>query len=254
MITKPTQQNMLRSVLALTLTTCITACVPHLNQQQCETMNWNQMGYNDGVAGKYQRDLNGAITDCAKFKVTVDTAAYYKGWNAGVRKFCQPDTAMQLGVNGQVYNNICPADLSGAFASAWHHGLRRYCVPATGYNLGRSGAEFPNFCAPDQVNAFRNAYTSGRRVFTTIQSISTDISALENKINDLHHQIADNQRQISVLNDRLNVSPLSKEERRRIGFQIRDLNDGILQMRDQIGRLQSQQTSLKQQQLDVQSH
>lgn len=250
----PTLQHFLKISLIITMFVGLTACVPHLNQQQCETMDWNQVGYGDGVAGKYQRDLSGAIADCAKFKLSVNAESYRKGWNAGVRKFCQPNTAYQLGVNGQTYNNICPPDLSPAFAKAWHRGLRLYCVPATGYNLGRSGAPFPDFCAPDKVVAFRNAYASGQRIFSTVQSIEANVQSLDDKINGLSHQIDDNQRQINRLNDQLNSGPLNPGERRSINYQIRNLNDQILQFRDQVSRLQSQQTQLKQQELDVQSH
>ncbi|OGT55063.1 MAG: hypothetical protein A3F17_08195 [Gammaproteobacteria bacterium RIFCSPHIGHO2_12_FULL_41_15] len=250
----PALRPLLKGSAIVIATGWLTACAPHLNQQQCETMDWYQVGYSDGTAGKYQRDLTGAITDCAKFKLTVNAQAYSKGWSTGVRKFCKPDTAFQLGVNGQVYNNICPSDLSAAFASAWQQGLRRYCVPETGYNLGRSGAAFPEFCPPDKVVAFRNAYASGRRVFTTVQGIDAEIQSLNNKINGLTHQIDDIQKQINGLNAQLTTGPISPNERSRINYQIRNLNDQIMQFRDQISRLQSQQTRLKQQQLDIASH
>ncbi len=228
-------------------------CVPHLSQQQCVNMNWYQVGYNDAQKGNFQRNLDKAISDCAKFKLTVNASAYLRGWKAGARVFCKPANGYQLGVNGATYNNICPADLSANFSKSWHRGLRKFCTPDTGYNLGRKGAKFPNFCATDQVGAFRNSYDEGRHLYNTVQTIVGEVSAVNNQINGLNGQIDNKQNQINDLNSNLDSRTndsgqhLSHADRRSIGYQIRDLNDQIMQIRDQISRLQSQRTRLQQQ-------
>lgn len=226
-------------------------CVPHLSQQQCVNMDWYQVGYNDGNQGQFQRDLNSSIQDCARFKLSVDTAAYSRGWRKGARAYCNTSNAYQLGVNGSTYNHICPANLAGRFDRAWQRGLRKYCVPATGYNLGRKGAGFPNFCAPDQVNRFRNAYDQGKQVYDSIQAINSQISSINSQISDLNNQINDKQSQIDNINMNLNSGtnkwgePLTREMRRNMHYQIRDLNRQIMQIRDQISDLQDQRTHLQ---------
>ena len=102
-----------KHILGVTAMSCIlVACVPHLNKQQCQSMNWYQVGYSDGTQGKLQRDLSQAIEDCAKFNLTVDTKRYTDGWRSGTRQFCHPSRAYQLGVTGSTFNHVCPSGLA----------------------------------------------------------------------------------------------------------------------------------------------
>ncbi|MCH9769541.1 MAG: DUF2799 domain-containing protein [Gammaproteobacteria bacterium] len=237
----------------------LSACVPHLNKQQCLSMNWYSMGYEDGSQGKYQRDLSKDIQDCARFKLTVNTVKYHRGWQAGVRQFCQPNTAYNLGVNGATYNNICPRDLAAKFNRAYRHGLRKFCVPPTGYNIGRAGKPLPDFCAPDQVVAFRNAYADGRRIFITLQNIQNQINDLNGQIGDLNNQIGGRQNDIHHLQHRLvrnkkpNGKPYSGAERELILLQIRDDRSSINGLQGRIEDLQDQINHLRDQQSRVQS-
>ena len=41
--------------------------------------------------------------------------AYQKGWRAGTRQYCQPNTGFNIGAQGGSFNNICPTDQVGAF-------------------------------------------------------------------------------------------------------------------------------------------
>ena len=215
----------------------LTSCMPHLTQEQCKTMNWNQMGFGDGSQGKVQRSLQRDIQDCAKFKVVVDQAGYQRGWKAGVREFCSnTGTAYDMGANGKNYNHICPSDLAAKFESNWKRGLRKYCIPSTGYNLGRSGAAMPSFCSADQVGAFRNAYNSGHRVFAMIQrtkdelnAITKDIQDTQNRINRLRGDIAHQQ---SILSN-LALWPQHSAARQ----QIRNDNNAIYDLQDHLDRI-----------------
>ncbi len=231
----------------------LSACASHLNQQQCASMNWYQVGYNDGVAGQYQQDLHTAIQDCAKFGMTVDATRYQQGWQAGVKQFCQPEQAEQLGTRGQTYNPVCPANLSAAFDQAWRHGLRRYCIPSSGYNLGRQGAAYPDFCAPDQVVKFRNAYDDGYRIYNAIQGLNQDINNLNSDLDRYQRQVHKQQRQIDDINQQLKNPSLPADQRQMLMQQARELNTSNLQLRDQISRLEGQRVRLQQQQHDYET-
>ncbi|WP_423062415.1 DUF2799 domain-containing protein [Candidiatus Paracoxiella cheracis] len=224
----------------------LSACVPHLTQQQCQSMNWYQLGYEDGNQGKLQRDLSRDIKDCARFQLTVNTLQYRNGWAAGVRQFCRPQTAYQLGTNGSSYNNICPADLAGAFNRAYKRGLRKFCVPNTGYNIGRAGQPMPGFCAPDQVNAFRNAYLAGLRVHNTIGDIKGQINNLNGQIGDLNNRIQNRRHDIERINRKLvrNTNPQGKPytpaERELLLINIQQDRRDIRRFRNQISDIQEQ--------------
>lgn len=231
----------------------LSACGSHLNQQQCASMNWYQVGYNDGAAGNYQQDLHNAMQDCAKFGMTVDATRYQKGWQAGVKQFCQPEQAEQLGIRGQTYNPVCPSHLSAAFDQAWRRGLHRYCIPSTGYNLGRQGAAFPDFCAPDQAVKFRNAYDDGYRIYSAIQGLNQDIGNINNDLDRNQRQVHKQQRQIDDINQQLKNPVLPADQRQTLMQQARELNISNLQLRDQISRLEGQRLRLQQQQHDYET-
>ena len=145
-------------------------------------MNWYQVGFTDGSLAKNQRDLSRDIRDCAKFKLKVSTQQYAKGWRAGTRQYCQPNTAYQLGVNGRTYNHICPADLRGPFNQAWHRGLRRYCIPSTGYQLGQAGHSMPGFCGGGQIVAFRTAYQRGYTLYLKTRDVQSQVNNTNRQI------------------------------------------------------------------------
>lgn len=53
-----------------------------LKEADCVGVNWERRGYADGYGGHPQQYLRLA-RECPAFAVTVDEAAYFKGWNAG---------------------------------------------------------------------------------------------------------------------------------------------------------------------------
>lgn len=247
------QKHTIKITVVLLAGVGLTACVPHLNQQQCLSMNWYQLGYQDGSQGHFQRNLSQDIQDCARFKLTVNTKAYSRGWHAGVRSFCRPENGYNLGVNGVVYPNICPASMAAKFDQAWRRGLRRFCVPDTGYNLGRSGASMPNFCAPDQVAAFRNAYVSGHRRYDAAQDIKGQIDNTNSQIADLNNQIQDQRDDIDALQQKLirnrdkDGKPYSPAERELILTGINNDRRAIRHMQRHIDQLQNQINDLQDQ-------
>lgn len=163
--------------------TVLPGCVKRLSKQQCISMNWYELGMKDGSAGKTKSMLGKEINDCARYKLTVDTNAYAKGWRKGVRQFCQPSNAYDLGAAGRQYNRVCPTDLARNFSHAWRRGLRRFCTPQNGYSVGRSGKDYPNYCAPDLAQAFNSQYRRGKTIYDREQ-------VLRRRINDISRQIS----------------------------------------------------------------
>ena len=74
-----TMKNSFTVSTLIAVASVLTGCIPHLNKQQCETMDWHQVGFTDGSQGKSQRDLSPDIQDCAKFQLTVNTKEYARG-------------------------------------------------------------------------------------------------------------------------------------------------------------------------------
>ena len=231
----------------------LSSCASHLSEAECTNMNWKQLGFGDGSAGKYPRTLQKEVADCSKFKIPVDQTAYHNGWRAGTRQFCQPQNGYNLGVNGQTYNNVCPSDRTAKFTRSWHRGLRRYCTPSTAYNLGRSGRPIPNFCASDQINAFRNSYDEGYRIHQRQANLQGHVGSINGQLSYAHRRIEKKQHDIRHWQDILNGvdNPSgkrpSRDVRRQAHMSIRQDRRDIRNLQRQIENMQMERSDLQNQ-------
>jgi len=111
----------------LTVTSLLlTACSTSMTKDECRTVDWRTVGYEDGVAGRPGDRIARHRKDCAEHGVTPDLDAYLAGRTAGLREYCQPNNGYRAGVTGAVYYDTCPADLSPAFLAAYESGRELY--------------------------------------------------------------------------------------------------------------------------------
>jgi Protein of unknown function (DUF2799) len=122
---------MLLSRIALPFTLMAVAAIggcATMNKDECLTVDWRTVGYEDGAAG-YSGDRIGQHRKaCAKYGVTPDLAAYQAGRDSGLREYCVPANGFRLGSQGGSYNGMCPADLEGAFLGAFDSGQHLYTL------------------------------------------------------------------------------------------------------------------------------
>lgn len=97
-----------------------------LNEDECRTVDWRTVGYEDGVAGRSGERIGQHRKACAEHGVTPDLEAYRAGRADGLREFCQPHNGYRAGVNGTAYYDSCPADLAPAFVEAYDSGRQLY--------------------------------------------------------------------------------------------------------------------------------
>src|SRR3989337_3049438 len=104
----PTYGSMLRAstaILLLALSACAT-----MDRNECLTVDWQTVGFEDGVAG-YSGDRIGQHRKaCAKHGVTPDLTAYQAGREEGLREYCVPANGFRLGSQGGSYSGMCPAE------------------------------------------------------------------------------------------------------------------------------------------------
>lgn len=115
--------NILVALAAVVLGGCAS-----MSADECLTVDWTSIGYEDGSRG-YTADRLGAHRKaCAKHGVTPDFAAYQRGHAQGVEAFCQPGRAFSFGENGGRYNGICPAHMEPEFLEAYNAGHKLYSL------------------------------------------------------------------------------------------------------------------------------
>jgi hypothetical protein len=84
--------------------------------------DWYQIGYNDGIAGLLQRS-NSSLSELG----VVNQSEYDQGYMDGVDKYCNPNFAYQIGLNGQYYEGICDGLKGGnRFRMEWKRGWEQY--------------------------------------------------------------------------------------------------------------------------------
>lgn len=130
------------AILALVVTGCATTT--GLSKSQCEQLNlntadWQALGEKDGLLGRDASYFAKHMQACAKVAnmsptvMTTPTAfiaqnqqAWEAGRQAGLKKYCTPLRAYQLGREGFSYQNVCPQEQMVELLKANDEGLHNY--------------------------------------------------------------------------------------------------------------------------------
>ena len=115
--------NFVLAIAAVILSGCAT-----MSEDECLTVDWKTIGYEDGSRGYAADRLGSHRKACAKHGVTPDFSAYQSGHAQGVEAFCQPGRAFSYGESGGRYNGICPADMEPEFVEAYNAGHKLYSL------------------------------------------------------------------------------------------------------------------------------
>lgn len=115
-----------KALLVTVVTLLLGACAAKMSKDECRTVDWRTVGYEDGVAGRPGDRIGEHRRACAEYGVTPDLNAYLAGRTAGLREYCQPHNGYRAGVNGYTYYDTCPADLAEQFEKAYDEGRALY--------------------------------------------------------------------------------------------------------------------------------
>ena len=111
----------------LLATGLLAGCASHtLSKDECRTVDWRTIGYEDGVAGRSGEQIGRHRQACAEHGVAPDLDAYRMGRAEGLREFCQPGNGYRAGASGQAYYDSCPPELAPAFVAAYEEGRELY--------------------------------------------------------------------------------------------------------------------------------
>lgn len=97
-----------------------------MSGDECATVDWHTVGFEDGASGYGSNRLGDRRKACAKHGVTLDFAAYQAGREQGLEHFCQPSRGFNIGTNGGSYNGVCAANSEGDFLDAYNAGHHLY--------------------------------------------------------------------------------------------------------------------------------
>jgi hypothetical protein len=115
-----------RAALALVCAS-LTACTqPPPPTPDCATADWHATGVGDGAAGRGHDRLTTHLEACGASLPPVDTDAWRAGHAEGLRAYCTPRHALDVGRRGRRMNPICPAPLRAKIAAANDGGFQEF--------------------------------------------------------------------------------------------------------------------------------
>ncbi|MEM0556308.1 MULTISPECIES: DUF2799 domain-containing protein [Aeromonas] len=110
-------------ILLLTLPLLLAGC-SSLSEDECRTMSWYNLGYQDGEQGKTRNQARDYVSTCGEYGLMVDEAEWKRGYDKGLELYCIPELAYSKGKEGQEYRGVCPNDAS--FLKQYQRGYEEY--------------------------------------------------------------------------------------------------------------------------------
>ncbi len=109
------------AVACLVSTLALAGCAS-MSKDECLTVDWRTIGYEDGVAGRSGDAIGARRKACAAAGVIPNLDAYRAGRAEGLREYCQPENGYRVGAEGSSYGGYCPLELAPAFTQAYETG------------------------------------------------------------------------------------------------------------------------------------
>jgi hypothetical protein len=138
----------LRAAAMLAALLALASCET-LTPDECRSADWYQIGVADGAEGRGTDRIELHRRACAEVGVSPDAAAWLRGRTAG---------------------------------------LRQYCTPARAYEVGRRGGQIAAGCTADELVAMRPAHRWGEtwwQIGLEISEVESDIRAAEAELRRL---------------------------------------------------------------------
>lgn len=160
----------------------LTAC-SGLSKEQCQTADWEALGFEDGLVGKGLEQMADYRQNCTEYGVQMDAERYQFGRNIGLEEFCQPASAYQAGRKGYVYKGVCPAVLEEAFAGPYEEGRTVYLAER---ELQRAKSDYSN--AESRLGRVERDIRNRESVLLNDKTSSDERRHVYNELEDLKRE------------------------------------------------------------------
>jgi len=117
----------MRAYIPISFMVFLGACAS-LTPEQCQTGNWQSIGYNDGINGRQESYISRHFDACDKVAIVPDTAAWLSGRLQGLPLYCTPQNAYSVGRSGRDLSPVCPAAQQNALFQSWDWGQEYYLI------------------------------------------------------------------------------------------------------------------------------
>lgn len=182
-----TKRNPFWSGIVLLSLSALTACSSvSLTAEQCLAGNWQAIGYNDGVAGRFPSRISDHQQACAETGVIPNFHAWQRGREQGLVHYCTEANARRLGQSGRRFNAVCPAGqashLQKVHERAYNHYQRQQAIQRDTRKLARYRDELSKLRGGDMLG------------FTNEAEAREYMLRLQDRIRELEREIRQNRR------------------------------------------------------------
>ena len=155
------------------------------SKQSCNTVDWFEIGRQDGVLGKKTSSLQSYLKSCEGQTAQEVHAQYQSGRDSGLVDYCSRSNAWELGRTGQDYNEVCPDSLRKSFIRFYQRGRKLYEM------------ERQNSKLSEEINDISSRLRDGKMKYVEKLLLMTELDKLKNRRENLQRQIG--QSQISTI-------------------------------------------------------
>jgi hypothetical protein len=116
---------MFRVLTALALLAVLAGCAT-LTESECATADWYEIGFRDGQNGRPSTYFGQHVEACTKHGIMPRQSPWEKGRQAGLRLFCVPERAYEVGRSGHAFPAVCTPEETVEMRPAWDWGREYY--------------------------------------------------------------------------------------------------------------------------------
>lgn len=109
-------------LIILALSALLASGCSTLSKQDCQTYNWDEVGYQDALSGQPAERFHYYQEACSAHDITPPRHAYTQGHERGLHEFCTAKNGFHWGRRGQKYNESCPPHAEDIFLNAYRDG------------------------------------------------------------------------------------------------------------------------------------
>ncbi len=196
--------------LTATLLLCstLTACSV-MNQQECETANWNALGYVDGSQGAAPSQFNERSSACSEYNVRADFAQYQTGYQKGLISYCTESHGFFVGSNGNSYQGVCPQKTAAAFLKGYNRGQELHHMKERVENAERDlrMEQYDVDHQKERLNDLKNSLIYDNLSSRERREKLDEIDEINNKPNDIkrkQHELNKLRQELNKLQEKLN--------------------------------------------------
>jgi hypothetical protein len=109
----------MRGLVVMAICVGLLAGCATIPEEQCAKVDWYDLGFSDGRAGRPTDRILRHREACAGVNVVPDEKRYLQGRQVGIAEYCRPENALREGLAGRPYADVCDATFKRIHQAAY---------------------------------------------------------------------------------------------------------------------------------------